>query len=115
MLVHLLEDSLMYYFATVPPELLQLMLVTNSLLPELLNNPRVQSFEGINAREVTLDQLRELTGMPNLEIDLVVADLSFISLTLVLPALAALAPKADFVLLIKPQFEVGKQSLRPPE
>jgi 23S rRNA (cytidine1920-2'-O)/16S rRNA (cytidine1409-2'-O)-methyltransferase len=41
----------------------------------------------------------------------VVADLSFISLTLVLPALAALAPKADFVLLIKPQFEVGKQSL----
>jgi 23S rRNA (cytidine1920-2'-O)/16S rRNA (cytidine1409-2'-O)-methyltransferase len=41
--------------------------------------------------------------------DLVVADLSFISLTLVLPALvAAAAPDADFVLLVKPQFEVGK-------
>ena len=40
-----------------------------------------------------------------------VADLSFISLTLVLPALAKVAPRADFVLLIKPQFEVGKQSL----
>jgi len=41
--------------------------------------------------------------------DLVVADLSFISLTLVLPALAAAAaPEADFVLLVKPQFEVGK-------
>ena len=79
--------------------------------PELINNPRVQSFEGINAREVTLGELRELTDDKNLEIDLVVADLSFISLTLVLPALAALAPKADFVLLIKPQFEVGKQSL----
>ena len=79
--------------------------------PELVNNPRVQSFEGINAREVTLGELRELTHDKNLEIDLVVADLSFISLTLVLPALAALAPKADFVLLIKPQFEVGKQSL----
>ena len=79
--------------------------------PELINNPRVQSFEGINAREVTLGELRELTHDKNLEIDLVVADLSFISLTLVLPALAALAPKADFVLLIKPQFEVGKQSL----
>ncbi len=79
--------------------------------PELVNNPRVQSFEGINAREVTLVELRDLTDDKNLEIDLVVADLSFISLTLVLPALAALAPKADFVLLIKPQFEVGKQSL----
>ncbi|MSW54732.1 MAG: TlyA family rRNA (cytidine-2'-O)-methyltransferase [Actinobacteria bacterium] len=79
--------------------------------PELTNNPRVQSFEGINAREVTLGELRELTDDKNLEIDLVVADLSFISLTLVLPALATLAPKADFVLLIKPQFEVGKQSL----
>lgn len=79
--------------------------------PELIYNPRVQSFEGINAREVTLGELRELTDDKNLEIDLVVADLSFISLTLVLPALAALAPKADFVLLIKPQFEVGKQSL----
>jgi len=39
----------------------------------------------------------------------VVADLSFISLTLVLPALVACAaPDADFVLLVKPQFEVGK-------
>jgi 23S rRNA (cytidine1920-2'-O)/16S rRNA (cytidine1409-2'-O)-methyltransferase len=79
--------------------------------PELANNPRVQSFEGINAREVSLEQLRELTDDKNLEIDLVVADLSFISLTLVLPALAKLAPSSDFVLLIKPQFEVGKQSL----
>ena len=79
--------------------------------PELVSNPRVQSFEGINAREVTLEQLRELTEDENLEIDLVVADLSFISLTLVLPALAKLAPRSDFVLLIKPQFEVGKQSL----
>jgi 23S rRNA (cytidine1920-2'-O)/16S rRNA (cytidine1409-2'-O)-methyltransferase len=79
--------------------------------PELLDNPRVQSFEGINARELTLSELRELTSDPKLEIDLVVADLSFISLTLVLPALAKVAPSADFLLLIKPQFEVGKQSL----
>ena len=79
--------------------------------PELKNNPRVQSFEGVNARELSLSQLRELTDDPALEIQLVVADLSFISLTLVLPALSKLASKADFVLLIKPQFEVGKQSL----
>ncbi|MSZ19944.1 MAG: TlyA family rRNA (cytidine-2'-O)-methyltransferase [Actinobacteria bacterium] len=78
---------------------------------ELSNNPRVQSFEGINAREISLEGLRELTQELRLEIDLVVADLSFISLTLVLPALAQVAPKGDFVLLIKPQFEVGKQSL----
>ena len=40
-----------------------------------------------------------------------VADLSFISLTLVLAQMAQVAPKANFVLLIKPQFEVGKKSL----
>ena len=41
--------------------------------------------------------------------EVVVADLSFISLTLVLPALVACAaPDADFALMVKPQFEVGK-------
>ncbi len=45
-------------------------------------------------------------------IDLVVADLSFISLTLVLPALAAVSkPEADYVLMVKPQFEVGRNKL----
>jgi len=44
--------------------------------------------------------------------DLVVADLSFISLTLVLPALAAAAaPEADFLVMVKPQFEVGREAL----
>lgn len=44
--------------------------------------------------------------------DLVVADLSFISLTLVLPALqAAAAPDADLLLMVKPQFEVGRELL----
>jgi 23S rRNA (cytidine1920-2'-O)/16S rRNA (cytidine1409-2'-O)-methyltransferase len=42
----------------------------------------------------------------------VVADLSFIPLTLVLPALVSLAePDADYVLLVKPQFEVGKSAV----
>ncbi|MBQ6642578.1 MAG: TlyA family RNA methyltransferase [Saccharopolyspora sp.] len=46
------------------------------------------------------------------KVDLVVADLSFISLKLVLPALHACAVQdADLVLMIKPQFEVGKQRL----
>lgn len=44
--------------------------------------------------------------------DLVVGDLSFISLTLVLPALRrAAAPDADLVLMVKPQFEVGREQL----
>jgi 23S rRNA (cytidine1920-2'-O)/16S rRNA (cytidine1409-2'-O)-methyltransferase len=78
---------------------------------ELIDNPKVLSFEGINARELSLEQLVTLTGQSDLKIDLVVADLSFISLTLVLQALAKTAPAAEFVLLIKPQFEVGKLSL----
>jgi len=45
--------------------------------------------------------------------DLVVGDLSFISLTTVLPALAStVGHNADFVLLIKPQFEVGRTGIR---
>ena len=57
--------------------------------------------------------LFHLTGdMVGEAIDLVVADLSFISLTLVLPALAAVSkPEADFVLMVKPQFEVGREKL----
>jgi 23S rRNA (cytidine1920-2'-O)/16S rRNA (cytidine1409-2'-O)-methyltransferase len=57
--------------------------------------------------------IRHLTGdMVGEAIDLVVADLSFISLTLVLPALAAVSkPEADFVLMVKPQFEVGREKL----
>jgi len=57
--------------------------------------------------------IRHLTGeMVGEEIDLVVADLSFISLSLVLPALAAVSrPNADYVLMVKPQFEVGREKL----
>jgi 23S rRNA (cytidine1920-2'-O)/16S rRNA (cytidine1409-2'-O)-methyltransferase len=66
----------------------------------LRTDPRVTVLDRVNVRT-----LEHVTPVP----DLVVADLSFISLTLVLPALvAAAAPDADFVLLVKPQFEVGK-------
>jgi 23S rRNA (cytidine1920-2'-O)/16S rRNA (cytidine1409-2'-O)-methyltransferase len=69
----------------------------------LRTDPRVTVRDRVNVR--TLDQVEGLTPVPGL----VVADLSFISLTLVLPALVACAaPGADFVLLVKPQFEVGK-------
>jgi 23S rRNA (cytidine1920-2'-O)/16S rRNA (cytidine1409-2'-O)-methyltransferase len=66
----------------------------------LRTDPRVTVMDRVNVRTIG-----PLTPAP----DLVVADLSFISLTLVLPALVACAtPDADFVLLVKPQFEVGR-------
>jgi 23S rRNA (cytidine1920-2'-O)/16S rRNA (cytidine1409-2'-O)-methyltransferase len=66
----------------------------------LRTDPRVTVLDRVNVR--TLDSV---TPVP----EVVVADLSFISLTLVLPALVGCAaPDADFVLLVKPQFEVGK-------
>jgi 23S rRNA (cytidine1920-2'-O)/16S rRNA (cytidine1409-2'-O)-methyltransferase len=66
----------------------------------LRTDPRVTVLDRVNVRT-----LKDVTPVPGL----VVADLSFISLTLVLPALVACAePDADFVLLVKPQFEVGK-------
>lgn len=85
----------------------------DQLVPELQDNPNVFSIEGFNARDLSLDKLSHIIGT-NVDEDyfqLVVADVSFISLTLVLPAMTAVAPNADFVLLIKPQFEVGKESL----
>jgi len=63
---------------------------------------RVTVLERTNVRDLTPD---ELPFAP----DLVVADLSFISLTRVLPALTDLAaPGATFVVLVKPQFEAGR-------
>jgi 23S rRNA (cytidine1920-2'-O)/16S rRNA (cytidine1409-2'-O)-methyltransferase len=68
----------------------------------LRNDDRVTVIERVNAREL------DVGGVP-WPADGVVADLSFISLTLVLPAMVRIAaPNADFVLLVKPQFEVGR-------
>jgi 23S rRNA (cytidine1920-2'-O)/16S rRNA (cytidine1409-2'-O)-methyltransferase len=68
----------------------------------LRTDPRVTVLDRVNVRALEPGQVAPPPG-------LVVADLSFISLTLVLPALAAAAaPGADFVLMVKPQFEVGK-------
>jgi len=64
---------------------------------------RVRSMERTNIRSVTVDDL----GGP---VDLVVADLSFISLTLVVGSLVdALVPGGELVVLVKPQFEAGRE------
>jgi type I restriction enzyme M protein len=74
----------------------------NQLAWKLRTDPRVVSMEGVNARYL------EAAMLPFAP-DLVVCDVSFISLELILPRLVAVAPAARFmVLLIKPQFEVGK-------
>ncbi len=68
----------------------------------LRQDPRVVVHDRTNIRDLTVDAL----GGP---VDVVVGDLSFISLRLVLDALLAVSrPTADLVLMVKPQFEVGK-------
>ncbi len=72
---------------------------------ELQRNERVRVHDRVNVRELTLEHI----GDP---VDLLVADLSFISLRLVLPALAGVTrPGGDLVLMVKPQFEVGRELL----
>jgi 23S rRNA (cytidine1920-2'-O)/16S rRNA (cytidine1409-2'-O)-methyltransferase len=72
------------------------------LIERLRTDPRVTVLDRTNIRHVTA---AELPYRP----DLVVIDTSFISLTLVLPSITRLAaPVADLIVLIKPQFEVGK-------
>lgn len=80
----------------------------DQLAPELRSDPRVKLVEGRNARDLDAINLAADTGVQAAP-TLVVADLSFISLRLILPAIArCAAPEADLVLLVKPQFEVGR-------
>ncbi|MFI9489440.1 TlyA family RNA methyltransferase [Promicromonospora sp. NPDC052451] len=77
----------------------------DQLVPALRHDDRVTVVEGLNVRDLTPD---DLARSP----DLVVADLSFISLTVVLPAVAGvLEPGAQALLMVKPQFEVGRERL----
>ena len=71
----------------------------SQLHPKLRDDARVTALEGINARHL------DAAALPRQRFELVVADLSFISLTLVLPMLAPLAAR-DLLLLVKPQFEL---------
>lgn len=82
------------------------------LAPILRTDDRVIVVEGENVRDLSAARLAELSRSEQLP-SLVVADLSFISLELVLPALIVSSSSyADYLLLIKPQFEVGKGGVR---
>jgi 23S rRNA (cytidine1920-2'-O)/16S rRNA (cytidine1409-2'-O)-methyltransferase len=68
----------------------------------LRTDPRVVLHEGLNARELRLSDIGE-------SVRLITCDVSFISVTLILPAaVPLLQPAGQMVILIKPQFEVGK-------
>ena len=72
---------------------------------KLRNDPRVIVLEKINARFLTRDQVQDL-------VDICVIDVSFISLTLILPnAVALLKPDGIILALIKPQFELQRSDV----
>ena len=72
---------------------------------KLRSDPRVVLHERLNARYLRYEDIGE-------RVDLLVCDVSFISVTLILPALPPLLqPDAEMVILIKPQFEVGKDQI----
>ncbi len=92
----------------------------------LAGEPRLVSLEGINARHLSREMLDErlahhaadhaaddgILAAPAAGFDLIVGDVSFISLTLVLPALAPLlSATGDLLMLVKPQFEVGREHI----
>jgi 23S rRNA (cytidine1920-2'-O)/16S rRNA (cytidine1409-2'-O)-methyltransferase len=69
---------------------------------KLRSDGRVRLHEGVNARELTREEIGE-------RVELAVCDVSFISVTLILPAaVPLLQPDGQMVILIKPQFEVGR-------
>lgn len=71
----------------------------------LRGDPRVAVHEGVNARQMEVSLLGELVAFA-------VCDVSFISVTLILPAIAGLLlPPARIVVLVKPQFEVGRDQV----
>ncbi len=75
------------------------------LAAALAGDARVRSFEGLNARDVAGSEFEQ--AEPAHSFELVVADLSFISLTLVMSTIAHyLAPGGNALLLVKPQFEL---------
>ena len=71
--------------------------------PRIADNERIIEMSGVNIRDIEADDLPYRPSM-------IVSDVSFISLTYVIPVIARIAaPGAHVVLLVKPQFEVGKR------
>lgn len=72
---------------------------------KLRTDPRVVLHERVNARYLAFEQIGEFA-------DLIACDVSFISVTLLIPALVPLlAPDGDLIVLVKPQFEAGREAV----
>ncbi|KHD88487.1 MAG: hemolysin [Bdellovibrio sp. ArHS] len=79
--------------------------------PRLLNDSRLKVCEGVNARSLSKDDT-VLPYVPKEKFDLIVMDVSFISITLILPELPFfLNSRGGILSLVKPQFEVGVEGL----
>ena len=88
------------------PEVVAVDVGHGQLDARLRGEPRVRVWEHTNLRALTLEHV---DGCP---VDLVVADVSFISLTLLIaPLIGVLRADGDLLVLVKPQFEVGRQQL----
>ena len=82
----------------------------DQLAARLRADTRVRFFEGINAR--ALDREVLLAANQGVPFDLIICDVSFISLTLVLPSALPLLNRGGYLLsLVKPQFEVGREGI----
>ena len=82
----------------------------DQLHPQLRHHPAVTAIEGVNCRALSAADLG--AALPSDGFDLIVGDVSFISLTLILPQLPPLTAKhGDLLMLVKPQFEVGPGNL----
>ena len=80
------------------------------LHPRLIADPRVECHEGVNARDVAGSSFAAAHAEGSF--DIVTGDLSFISLTLVLPTLKRyLAPDGNLLMLVKPQFELQPEHI----
>lgn len=75
---------------------------TMQLDESLKQNPKLISMENTNALDLSKNDISD-------KIDLVVMDVSFVSIKTLLPHLIALFDESEFVVLIKPQFEAGKK------
>ena len=74
---------------------------TEQLHPNLRADERIELHEKTDIRDFSTDQM----------IDIVVIDVSFISLREILPSVARIAPKAQVVAMVKPQFEAGRDQI----
>jgi len=74
---------------------------TDQLHPSLRSDDRIESHEKTDIRDFVTDQ----------QIDIVVIDVSFISLREILPSVAKIAPRALVVAMVKPQFEAGRNQV----